>query len=466
MAESRSHGSSSLPRKVDEKALARLKEKASDSILLQLQKILGETADLHLVGGSVRDLISGVSSADFDLASASRPEVAKKILEHAGIHVVETGIEHGTITAVVDTQNVEITTFRKPGSRNVFNFSGSIEEDLGGRDFTINAIAYSLERSQIVDPYHGVQDLEDKVLRGVGDPLERFKEDPHRILRMIRFGPAQGRTIDSATREAARALGESLKSVSPERVRVELEKILLSPLPRQGFREIRDLELLQYVLPEFLPCVNFEQNEFHTEDVFEHTLTVVSNAISDRIVKWSALFHDMGKPASLSVEENGRRHFYLHEEISERIADTIMTRLKFSNNDSDQIRKLVRYHMRPMECGPAGVRRIIRDLGEYFTPWRELKIANKTPTADRSEFDKQVERFDTMVSEEKNRKVGSPYDSLAIDGNDLLALGLKQSPRVGKILKALHEAVIEDPELNVKEALLKKALELIKEDAL
>ncbi len=432
----------------------RLRDFCSAPRIALLQRVLGDSADLHLVGGTVRDVLIARQSADIDLATRLLPAQVLELLSQAGIRAVETGIEHGTLTAVVEGENIEITTFRLPGSRNVFQFSSSIEEDLAGRDFTLNAIAFSLGSKCVIDPYGGIADLEAAMLRAVGDAHERFKEDPHRILRMIRFGPAQGRSIEAATQQAARDLGHTLQTVSVERIKSELEKILLSPHPRQAFFTLRDLGLLPVVLPEILPTINFEQNEFHNEDVFAHTLSVIEGAPQDRIVRLAALFHDLGKPHTLSLDTDGRRHFYKHEEISDRLAQQALERLRFSNDDITSVRTLVALHMRPLECGPAGVRRVIRDLGPHFPRWRDLKIADATPNLDKGDFNRSLERFDRMVEEERTRKVGSPFGTLALNGSDLIALGMKEGPAIGCMLRALNDAVIENPELNTRETLL------------
>ncbi len=457
MAKSRFLGNSSSTRDVNESGIARLKSLASSEKIQILSKALGADAGLHLVGGVVRDLLVTDRKSDIDLATALHPSIIQSLLNENKIRVVETGIAHGTLTAVIHGENIEITTYRLPGSRNVFHFSDSIEKDLGGRDFTINAIAFSIKDHTLVDPFSGVTDLKLQVLKAVGHAEERFKEDPLRILRMIRFGPAEGRTVDSATQEAARSNVSLLSKVSIERIKSELEKILMSAHPKAAFRLIRDIGALPFTLPEMEASIGFEQNEFHTEDVFEHTLSVIEQSIPDRVVRWACLFHDLGKPASTSIGEDGRRHFYSHEVIGKDMCDVAMHRLKFSNDDIDAVKKLVYLHMRPMQCGPAGIRRLIRDLGPLFGAWREVKLADYPPVVDLKEFKAQVALFDAMVEEERNRKIGSPFDALAIDGNDLIKLGMKEGPALGKILKNLLDLITDSPELNEREELLKRA---------
>jgi tRNA nucleotidyltransferase (CCA-adding enzyme) len=215
--------------------------------------------------------------------------------------------------------------------------------------------------------------------------------------------------------------------------------------------------ILPVILPELMPSVGFEQNDFHHEDVFEHTLTVTERSVADLTVRLAALFHDVGKPATLTVDEEGHRHFYKHELESESMAVAAMERLKFSNAKIAAVRSLVKHHMRPIECGPSGVRRLLRDLDENFAQWRELKIADAPPLMPEPEFRQHLSDFDTMVETERTRRKGAVHEGLAIDGNDLMALGMAAGRPMGELLKALAEHVIENPDDNDREILLEKA---------
>ncbi|RIL10836.1 MAG: tRNA nucleotidyltransferase, partial [Proteobacteria bacterium] len=299
----------------------------------------------------------------------------------------------------------------------------------------------------------------------VGDPAARFEEDPLRILRMVRFGPASGRDVEEDTLRAARSLAGKLKSVSAERVQLELRKIVSSPHAAQALRFMANHSLLPNTLPELLPCIGFEQNRYHTQDVFEHTLSVLENCAREGLLRWVALFHDVRKPESLSVGEDGERHFYEHEFISERECKRALKRLRFSNEDQEAVALLVRTHMRPLECGPPGVRRLMRDLGELFETWRAFKIADASPTMPKSEFDERLGRFDELVAKERERLERENAPGLAIGGDDLINLGLKPGPIMGKILKALEEAVLDEPALNERPILIERAKQLIQTHA-
>lgn len=458
MDESRSPGiTSCLPVNSVDEALARLKILANSAAVKKILKALGTDSQLIIVGGSVREAFFEQTEADLDLATVLEPDVVHQRLESAGISIYETGLQHGTVTAVISKQNIEITTFRKSDGKGSTVFSKTLTEDLKARDFTINAIAFDISRLSIVDPLAGIEDLEKGILRSCGDAAARFDEDPLRVLRMLRFGPAAGRTIEEATYSAARSRLQALSDVSVERIRLELEKILMSKCPARGLRAMAEMGALAFVLPELQESVGFEQNRFHYEDVFEHTLTVIENTPPDLKLRLAALFHDIGKPQSLTVGDDGNRHFYQHEEIGARICRKAMRRLRFSNKQIDDICLLVKMHMRPLDCGPAGVRRLMRDLGELFEDWKQLKQADFPPVMEKQEFQAKYQAFDDLVQSEVERLEKTRQKVLAVDGNDLIALGEKPGKKLGNILKYLENLVIENPELNEKQVLLEKA---------
>lgn len=439
------------------KSIQKLKALASSNLINTINKVLPD-GDLHLVGGAVRDSFFDLTELDIDIATILTPELCQKRFHENGFKVIPTGIQHGTITVVIDEQNIEITTFRKPGSRNVSAFSSTIEEDLSGRDFTINALAFSISKLTLIDPFNGLQDIIDHRLKCVGDPDSRFREDPLRILRMIRFGPAQNRAVDKDTLAAAKHTKELLKSVSQERIRTELCHILTSPDPTAAFIMMKDCNLLEIILPEILPSIGFEQNEFHVHDVFEHTLWVLDRCPQENLkLRLSALFHDLGKPHTLSIGEDGRRHFYDHETISTTLCNQAMDRLKFSQKMTADVADIVRLHMRPIDCGPAGVRRLMRDLGENFAEWRIFKAADSPPVLGEEDFETRAARFDQLVADENERLKNTKLRKLAITGHDIMNLGIQEGRVVGQILKELEELVIENPSDNNREFLINKA---------
>ena len=459
MATSRNPGKPSSPCVIDRtSALNALKKISSAAPIREIQRALGSQAGLHLVGGTVRDALIGTTSQDIDLAAAlSAPEIAER-LTAARIRVVETGLKHGTVMAVFPEYNAEVTTFRagRGGKPQL-----TIEDDLAGRDFTINALAYDLAQGKLIDPWQGAADLEQNYLRAVGRAADRLNEDPLRLMRIFRFGPAWGRTIDPELMQAAKELAPRIQEISPERVRVELEKILVSARPAETLRLMLQAGILQHILPELMPGVGFEQNEFHIHDVFEHILWVLERCRPDLTLRLTALFHDAGKPASFSVGDDGRRHFFKHELISAEMSQTRMEALKFSNDQVRDVATLVRYHMRPVSCGPAGARRLIRDLGPLFGLWREFKYADAPPVIDDAAVHAELAKFDAMIAEEQARLAKTGGFKLAINGDDLIALGVQPGVFLGSVLKSLEELVMDDPAKNTREDLLRAAGALI-----
>ncbi len=441
------------------RGLSRLAEIAALPSIQTVKAALGPDASLHLVGGAVRDALSGKEDLDLDLTTSLAPAIVQERLIQHNIKVVPTGVEHGTVAAIFESGNIEITTFRRPSSRRQSQFGDTIQEDLSGRDFTINAIAYDLTTKQLIDPFNGIADLSSELLRAVGDARDRFAEDPHRMLRLVRFGPACGRQIEDSTRLAAQELSAQINDVSPERIRVELCKIIASDFAPEAFRQMHQLGLLQHILPEMLPSIGFEQNEFHVHDVFEHTLSVLERAPKDnQIVRWAALYHDLGKPHTLSVGDDGRRHFYDHERISYDLCRQSMEKLKFSNKETERVSLLVKLHMRPLDCGAPGVRRLMRDLSDEFDDWKALKRADAPPVLGDDDFYRRLAGFEALVKSEKERLASSSQGSkIALNGHDIMQLGINEGRKVGAVLKHLEELVLDDPQLNTREELMRRA---------
>lgn len=460
MADSLNHGdnSSDSPYSSPHETLA---EVVSSNSFKAIANAIPGPGYLYIVGGTVRQALLGQVSSDLDLATPLLPDKVQSALEKQGIRVVPTALQHGTVTAFLEDSKVEITTFRQVGPQSESNFSKTIEEDLAGRDFTINAIAYHVSEKLIIDPFNGQKDIETNHLRAVGSAEDRFMEDPLRILRMIRFGPAAARNVDENTLAAAEKLVDKLHGISPERIRDEISKIIVSPHSTQAFRSMIDLKILDVILPEALPSVGFEQNAFHDLDVFEHTLKVIENCPADLTIRLSALFHDLGKPATLSIGPDGRRHFYNHEMISTQMTTDVMQRLHFPGEVSRRVKNLVALHMRPVQCGKPGVRRLFRDLKDDFAYWLILKRADAFGCKhDQSNFLEDLNRFNQLVVEEEIRLQGAREDKLAISGHDLIKAGLPPGKLMGSILNELQEIILENPELNKAEFLLSKAKEI------
>jgi tRNA nucleotidyltransferase (CCA-adding enzyme) len=413
------------------------------------------------VGGCVRDSFYDRSSTDLDLATDLDAQEVHRRCTARGLRVVETGIQHGTVLVVVDGVHLEVTTFRQPSDRSSQVNAHDIAVDLSGRDFTINAVAFCLTTLQFIDLFGGLSDLEAMTVCAVGDAHVRFHEDPLRILRMVRFGPAQGRSVSPATYHAAVTLASLLQHVSVERIRHELEQIIMGPCPAAGIIAVKDIGALEWTLPELLPAVGFEQNRYHIHDVFDHTMAVLDRTPPTRVLRWSALFHDIGKPHTLSTDESGNRHFYLHELSSTELSWKRMEHLKFSHEDIKKIGAIVRHHMRPLNCGPAGVRRLIRDLGENLALWREFKDADSSPTINPDDATSTAQAFDSLLEAEQRKMQTPSYGKLAVSGDDLKTIGITPGPLMGRILKQLEEIIIEEPHKNSRDTLIELAKTLI-----
>ena len=428
-----------------------------------------KSAQIYLVGGFVRDVLDDIEPTeiqprDIDLATNLSPSEIIEQATIAGFKVIPTGLQHGTVTLFSAKNNlsVEITTFRKPGESAT---GKTIEQDLSARDFTINAIAYDLKNQSLIDPFNGQQDLQDKILRAVGDPKQRFCEDPLRILRAIRFGPAQHRIIEPSTSKAITQQAKLLESIAIERIQSELSKILCSLGVEDALIQMKELHLLEWVLPELLPTLDFEQNEYHQADVFRHTAKVVSLIPSKLTLRLAALFHDIGKPVSLTIDENNKRHFYLHELFGEKITRRTMQRLKYSKSLTNDVAQLVKYHMRPLNCGPTAVRRLLRDLDTNFENWLELKKADGSSLKTYSQqMDQHIKEFNELVAKEIERQSSFGRSGLSITGQDLIQAGIPQGKFLGEILDKLIELIIENPDKNQPKVLIEHALLLASQD--
>ncbi|MCC6220666.1 MAG: CCA tRNA nucleotidyltransferase [Deltaproteobacteria bacterium] len=451
--------------RVSSEQLASFEAVLRDKRVVLLKRVLGRGSAMHLVGGAVRDIMrclptDAITSRDLDLATRLLPQDLLTILTSAGIRCIPTGLKHQTVTVkpYSDLEQVELTTFR---GKNMSPAGGvvaadSIVEDLRYRDFSVNAMAYCLFDKKLLDPHGGLADIRAKLIRAVGDPNARFGEDPLRVLRMVRLSCELGFSIEKRTEDAAREFRQQIIKLSVERIRDELGKVLLSPSPRRGFILLHELGILSEILPEVASFVGFEQNRYHAADLFTHTLEVVQNTPKDLVLRLAALLHDVGKPASLTIdEETGERHFYKHEALGADIAKEILERLRYSSNINKDVSTLVRMHMRPLNAGRGGLRRLLRDVGSLFPLWRALKIADATACKYGAEILKsELGAFDDEIERIRLAPDVSPLATLAINGKDLLALGFREGPEIGKILRALHEKVLDDPTLNKKDHLL------------
>lgn len=422
-----------------------------------LQALESAGCEAWCVGGCVRDALSGRLPEDWDVATAARPEETLAVF---GSRALPTGLRHGTVTVKTEGGPVEVTTYRIDGAYRDHRrpesvaFTGSLEEDLRRRDFTVNAMAWSL-RGELRDPWGGQEDLRRGILRCVGDPDRRFQEDALRILRGLRFAAVLGLEIEPGTAEALRRNREGLRDIAPERIQAELFKLLPG---RKAAEVLRGLpEVFGVFWPELLEMVGFDQrNRHHCYDVWEHTLHALKEAEGDPALRYAALLHDIGKPPTFTLDENGVGHFYGHASASCHLAEEMLRRLKFSNEFRERVVRLIRWHDREIPRTDRGVRRALRLLGkEELRLLLALKRADNLAQAPayhgrQLEIRKGEAILDRLLAEDACVSLRQ----LAVNGNDLLDLGFR-GPDVGRVLKELLNKVVDGELPNERESLLR-----------
>ncbi len=430
----------------------------------------------YVVGGAVRDNIMGVEYNDIDIATDATPAEVTKVFKDEDFKVIPTGIAHGTVT-VLDEINapggIEITTYRHDvttdGRNATIKFAETIEEDLSRRDLTINSLAYNPITNEYVDPFGGREDIKHRIIRCVGDADTRFKEDSLRMLRAIRFYATLGEhwVIDRETYNAINKNAKLIRNISNERIKMEIDKCFTkAERPDLMFYKMKDCGLLKFVLPELNDCYGFDQHKYHKWDVFVHTLEVLGAVPKEYpLIRWAALFHDLGKPASCENYGTEDMSFHRHEMISEKIAIKIMKRLRFSGDDRRYIANLVKCHMfqASKALTDGAIRRFIVKLGvEYIDDIILLKYCDRkgNPNKECGEFtlDTSLKRRAMKILEED-----SAFDrlDLVIDGHDILAIiGGTKRKEVGDIINVLLEEVLDDASLNNREYLLNRIMEI------
>lgn len=412
--------------------------------------------ETYLAGGCLRDSLLGKTPTDWDLATAALPHQVRELFSCA--RVIDTGLRHGTVTVILDGLQMEVTTFRKDGAYSDHrrpdrvSFATSIIEDLSRRDFTVNAMAYSPLHG-LVDPFDGQGDLRKQVLRTVGDPVLRFREDALRILRLVRFCASLGFEPREATARAALSNRSLLQHIASQRILQELDKLLIAPCAAQALR--RFTPVVTQVLPELAPSVGFDQNNFHHPyDVWEHTLHAMEHCPPQRLLRWALLLHDCGKPACYTVDFRGDGHFYGHAAISAGLADEALLRLRMDHASKEEICRLIYHHDHDLFATEKSLRRWLHRLGEDTL--RRLLLLKRAdnqgqaPKFDRTaEYDQAEALLNTVIA----RGDCVTLQQLAIGGEEVMALG-KAGPAVGATLQRALEAVLSGACENTGEALL------------
>ena len=415
--------------------------------------------EAYAVGGCVRDSILGRVPDDWDITTSATPMETKALFART----FDTGIEHGTITVLIDKDAFEVTTYRVDGkyedSRHPseVTFTRSLREDLLRRDFTINAMAYN-DAEGLVDIFGGMDDLRGKTIRCVGNAKARFGEDALRILRAVRFASQLGFEIEHETRQAIQELAPTLANISAERIQVELIKMLTSPNPGM-LKTAYELGITKEILPEFDAMMETTQeNPHHKYSVGEHTLKAIEAIRADKVLRLTMLFHDIGKPVMKKIDDKGIAHFKMHDSKGAEMTKQILRRLKFDNDTMNKVVRLVQYHDYRMPAEPKNVRRAMNKIGEDIFPYyMEVRMADTLAQSEYLQEEKIQNIRDVRKRYEEiiERKECVSLKTLAVTGSDLIANGMKPGKEIGEVLNKLLEYVIEHPKANEKETLLK-----------
>jgi poly(A) polymerase len=460
-------------------AMKNLERVTKTPLLDSLGKMFHEAGyELALVGGPVRDAILGRVAPDVDLTTNATPDQILEVIKGKVDTHWEIGKEFGTIGCRIGDDQIEITTYRtdqyEADSRKPeVKFGTDLKHDLQRRDFTVNAMALTLPDRDFVDPFGGLRDLEDKVLKTPGKPEDSFGDDPLRMLRGARFASQLGFEIEPATFEAMQAMRQRLEIVSAERIQVELQKLMLGANPRMGLEALVDSGLAEIILPE-LPALKLETDEHHHhKDVYQHTLTVVEQAIDyekdyglepDFVLRFAALLHDIGKPATRKLEPGGAVSFYHHDVVGAKLATKRMKALRFDNDTTKAVAKLVELHLRffgysDQAWTDAAIRRYVRDAGEqlvrlHILTRSDVTTRNKRKADQLSHAYDDLEKRIAVVMEQEELNAMRPD----LTGEEIMEiLNLKPGPKVGQAYKYLLELRIENGPLGpekAKEALL------------
>jgi len=429
--------------------------KEVEEIILKLNK---EGFEAYIVGGCVRDLLMGRIPNDWDITTSAKPEEVKKIFPKT----YDTGIAHGTVTVILNGAHFEITTYRIEGKYEDYRrpkevtFTRNLEEDLSRRDFTMNAIVYHPQEG-FMDPVEGIKDIKNKMIRCVGEPSKRFEEDALRMLRAIRFSAQLDFEIEEKTLGAIKGHAALITHISAERIKDELDKMLMASYTDRLIL-LYETGLLKYILPELDKCFAVEQNHpHHVDNVGIHTLKSVGLVDKNLNLRWTMLLHDIGKANCKETDEKGIDHFHGHVRESVRLTIDIVKRLKFDKKSSSHIIKLIDWHDERIKKDKRAVKEVLSQIGEEaFLDLLKVQLADSRAQNPKyiKEKEEQLQSLYEVYKEIKENNECFLIKDLAVNGEDLIRLGIKEGKEIGELLKQLLELVIENPDQNNKESLL------------
>ena len=424
-----------------------------------LEKLNNAGYEAYAVGGCVRDSILGRIPDDWDITTSAKPEETKALFPRT----IDTGIQHGTVTVMCNHVGYEVTTYRIDGeyedSRHPKEviFTSDLLEDLKRRDFTINAMAYNHLNGGLVDAFGGIEDIQNKTIRCVGNPIHRFEEDALRMMRAVRFSAQLGYEIENETKEAIKILAGNLTNISAERIQVELVKLLVSNHP-DYLRTAYETGMTKLFFPEFDKAMETKQNNpHHIYTVGEHMLQSLNHVKNDKVLRLAMILHDIAKPETLQTGEDRINHFYGHPDKSEEMAKKILKRLRFDNDTLGKVCKLVKFHDRKLSLKPEKLRKAIVEIGpELFPLLLEVKEADMMAQSSykREEKKKELEDIRKVYKQILDDKDCLSLKDLAVTGRDLIDAGMKPGKELGAVLQKIFEYVLDNPEKNTKEDLL------------
>lgn len=419
-----------------------------------LETLMNNGYEAYVVGGCVRDSILNRVPKDWDVTTNALPEDVIKLFDKT----IPTGLKHGTVTVVINNENIEVTTYRIDGDyldnrkpESVI-FTNNLQEDLARRDLTINAMAYNYKNG-LIDIFNGLEDINDKVIRFVGNPNLRIEEDALRMLRAIRFSSQLGFKLDFRGYTAIRSNAQSILNISNERIQSELNKILLSDHMNVGLHLLDSTNLLTCILPELIKCKIPQNNPYHIYSVFEHSLCATTCIENELHLKLAALFHDIGKPYCISIDEDGIHHFYGHEHESARIAYDILRSLRYDNKTINHVILLIKFHDVTIGENKKSIKRLLNKLkgdSELFKDLLKLKsadILSQNPKYTKDRLIK-LQNVECILNQILTEQQAFTVKDLNISGYDLLEIGFK-GKEIGIVLNKLLDRVIEDEELNI-----------------
>lgn len=450
-------GKSVLKTKRKEECKKTMKMILPEKVNFIINTLMSHGFEGYAVGGCVRDAMLSRVPQDWDITTSAKPEQVKALFRHT----IDTGIQHGTVTVMLDHEGFEVTTYRIDGEYEdarhpkEVQFTSNLLEDLKRRDFTINAMAYN-EKDGLVDAFDGLVDLKRGIIRCVGAAEERFSEDALRMLRAVRFAAQLGFEIEEETKKAIRVLAPTIAKVSAERIQVELVKLLTSMHPEE-ICTAYETGLTKVFLPEFDAMMETEQNHpHHCYTVGEHAIAAMKEIAPKKVLRLTMLLHDVAKPLCKTTDDNGKDHFYGHPQKGSEMARTILKRLKFDNDTTDRVCKLVLCHDHMPEMKAGSVRKAVFKNGiEQYPALFAVKRADILAQSKykRAEKWEKVFRYEQIYQEIMEKHQCLSIRDLALNGSDLIALGIPQGKAIGETLKHLLELVLENPDLNTKEKL-------------